>query len=845
MADSLHLQPNQNSKKNAPKKQRDRKPKRNSKSPGGQSENSKAAPNPHAIDLKSNTNSNNYFQIPSRIKQMLPKCGFEPYITKKECSDGLKRGILIQGAVRINHKNFTEAFISSGYGERDILLDGVASRNRALPRDIVAVELLPECSGNSLHEDLFKKNSNEMLSQETNPVKYGKVVFIIEKKHNRVATGYINQYRGNQLGFALLSPIDYRLPRLIIPLDQCPPLFLTRPQDFSKTLFVAIIKEWEINMAFAYGVLMRTLGEAGNIEPETESIIAANGIDSSPFGQDILACLPDGDTWSIKPEELKKRKDLREECIFTIDPATARDLDDAVSCKKIGDDLFEVGVHIADVSHFIEEGSKLDNAAKERATSVYLSQKVIPMLPGVLCEKLCSLNPGVERLAYSVIWNMKSDGTVLTEWFGRSVICSCIKLSYTHAQQLIETNQDSDINKEEFPAVEGGFSLDKIRDTVHILFKMSQNLRKRRFDSGALRLDQPKLSFNLDSETGLPNGCHVYEYKDSNRLIEEFMLLANMAVGRKIYTAHPDQAILRNHPPPQPLLLQKVQSICSAYNIPFDISDSKSLSNSLSNLSEIDPDLRIYIEAAVTMLCAKPFQMANYFCAGTIDDESAYRHYALNVPIYTHFTSPIRRYPDILVHRLLTAALDSTFKVKARPKQLQAIADHCNDKKWAAKKASEQSSDLFFSIYVKECGPFEEKGVVVGVLDKAVDILCTKLGIVKRVHCDKLLLAGHKYENDLLKPKLILFWKKYEELPLENICEKLESLRKEFEAKWALQDKLTNSPISTEIPEDAIKQELQMFTPVEVILSVDPKSPTRIDVLLKNPFLTDAPVLNL
>ncbi|XP_065666029.1 DIS3-like exonuclease 2 [Hydra vulgaris] len=784
------------------------------------------------------------FKITSHQKKNLPKGDFEPYITKEKCSDGLKRGVLIKGVLRINPKKFTDAFISADYNERDILLEGVSSRNRALPGDVVAVELIPQCLTKVPHENNAENNTSEILVNETNNVKRGKVVFIIEKKHPRVATGYIMNYRSNKFGFAYMSPVDSRLPRVIIPLQQCPPLFLTRPQDFCKTLFVARIIEWEIDMGFAYGELMRSLGEAGNIEAETESIIAANAIDSSPFSEDIIACLPNGDTWSIKPEELKKRKDLREECIFTIDPATARDLDDAVSCKKISDDLFEVGVHIADVSFFIEEESKLDIAAKSRATSVYLSQKVIPMLPAVLCERLCSLNPGVERLAYSVIWNMRSDGTVLTEWFGRSVIRSCVKLSYTHAQQLIETGTDSDIKKEEFPIVEG-FSLEKVRDVIHYLFKISQNLRKRRFDSGALRIDQPKLSFNLDSETGLPNGCSVYEYKDSNRLIEELMLLANMAVGRKIYAAHPDQAILRNHPAPHPIMLQEVQKICSAYSIFFDISDSSSISKSLTNLSQLESDSRIYIEAAVTMLCAKPFQNATYFCTGTIDDESLYYHYALNVPIYTHFTSPIRRYPDILVHRLLTAALDSTFKVKGRPKQLQAIAEHCNERKWTAKKASEQSSDVFFAIYVKECGPFEEKGVVVAVLDKSIDVLCIRLGVVKRVYCDKLLLSGHKYEYNILKPKLTLFWKKNEDLPNGNIDEKLENLKKQFEAKWALQEKLANSPIIMEIPDDAIKQELEMFSPVEVILSVDPKFPTRIDVVLKNPFLVYAPELNL
>ena len=484
----------------------------------------------------------------------------------------------------------------------------------------------------------------------------------------------------------------------MIPLTECPPTFKSRPSDFEKTLFIARISDWGSKMAFASGKLMRSLGEAGHIEPETEAIISENDIDSSPFGDDVLHCLPNGETWTILPEEIKKRKDLRKECIFTIDPATARDLDDALSCKKINDDRYEVGVHIADVSHFIEQGNALDKVAKQRATSVYLSQRVIPMLPRVLCEQLCSLNPGVSRLAYSVIWNVKADGTVLSEWFGRSVIRSCVKLSYNHAQQMIDSSENDVINPDEYPPIDGKFDIGTIVSKVKLLFGISKHLRKRRYDSGALRLDQPKLAFNLDSSTGLPNGCSIYEYKNSNRMIEEFMLLANMAVGRKIYKAHPDRAILRNHPPPHAQMMEDVLSICKQHNIPFDISDSASINKSLAKVSELDQELRQHMFPALVLLCTKPFQNAKYFCTGAIVDETAYRHYALNVPIYTHFTSPIRRYPDVLVHRFLTAALDKSYEVKGDEKELQVISTHCNDKKWAAKKASEQSSNLFFAI---------------------------------------------------------------------------------------------------------------------------------------------------
>lgn len=775
----------------------------------------------------------------------LPEINFQPYITFNECSQGLKRGELIQGVLRINQRNFQEAYITSDAGGRDILMDGVAARNRALPGDVVVIKILPKEKWKRYNQHSKADNvaeSDSDLSRTAN------VVFILEKKHPRLAAGHLNVYRNNAYGFALMSPVDNRLPRLMIPLNECPDDFKARPTDYAKTLFIARISNWNLNVAFASGKLMRSLGEAGHIEPETEAMLIANDIDSSPFEKDVINCLPNGATWQITKEELSKRRDLRKECIFTIDPATARDLDDALSCKKIGEDLYEVGVHIADVSHFIEQGSALDRVATQRATSVYLAQKVVPMLPSVLCEQLCSLNPGVERLAYSVIWNMTSNGTVLKEWFGRTVIRSCIKLSYNHAQQMIESAEDDQLNSEEYPAVDGGFSLGKIRDTVQLLFGMSDFLRKKRFESGALRLDQPKLAFTLESKTGLPNGCSVYEYKDSNRMIEEFMLLANMAVGRKIYDAHPDRAILRCHPPPHPQMMEDLLNQCKLYNIAFDISDSSSISQSLEKVSEMEPEVRDYMLPALTLMCTKPFQNAKYFCTGTVEDESVYRHYALNVPIYTHFTSPIRRYPDVLVHRFLTAALDGQFEVTSEAKELQKIAEHCNDKKWAAKKVSEQSSLLFFSIYVLECGPLVEKGVVVGILDQAVDILCTRIGMVQRVYCDKLSLFRHEFKMVDLKPQMTLHW--IEETTDENVDQKLKKLTKRFERNWA-QGRNGNEKDPKEreelppVPDDAMTQTLQMFAPVDVVLKVERQSPTKILAFLRSPFVTDTPDIGL
>lgn len=724
------------------------------------------------------------------------KSYYEQYLTESQLSHGLKKSELIQGVLRINSRNYEEAYISDPDGGTDIIIVGLQDRNRALHGDAVVVALkaksklkLPErnsgnenCADNSLPSfQHLKKDSGENVSFENSlgqclenfesisshesdgesSQKIAKVVAVIQQKHSRCAAGHMKPIGDKNSTFALFSPIDSRVPRILIPLSECPANFSTRPTDYANTLFIARITSWPETSKMAKGKLHRSLGEAGEIEPETEGFLTEYGLNYEEFGSSVLDCLPHvsiENTWKIPQAEYDLRKDLRYSCIFTIDPSTARDLDDALSCVYLEDDIFEVGVHIADVSYFVRENTPLDDSALERATSVYLVQKVIPMLPRLLCEQLCSLNPGEDRLAFSVIWHINSKGQIISEWFGRTIIRSCIKMAYDHAQQMIE-NPETDLNYEQFPKMFGAHDLATVKDSVLTLNKIAVNLRKRRFDEGALRLDQVKLQFSLDDDSGLPNGYCVYKQKDSHRLVEEFMLLANMAVAHKIYEHYPDKALLRRHPPPKGRLLDVVIEMCASHGIEMDASSSATLQNSLAqHLSSSSDSEALFL--VLTSLLAKPMELARYFCAGVIQDEDAYHHYALNVPLYTHFTSPIRRYPDIIVHRLLAAAIECESVTSRNSYELQTFAEHCNDKKNNAKQVSELSSQLFFATFVRTCGPLEEKGMVMGVLDHSFDVLVIKVGVVKRVYCEHLPLKNMTFKKQKGQPELILVWDK-------------------------------------------------------------------------------------
>ena len=711
----------------------------------------------------------------SKKKKHKKKKIFEEYWSKEKISDALKQGEVYKGSLRISAKNYEMAWVSLPGFKRDIVILGMVPRNRALDGDIVALEILEKENWKIMHnemkynEDMVEDTAEKLTrlqvtsEEEENdgeekgggtvpgspkspskkidinevPDQYlqrtAKVVYIIEKKHPRIACGYLRPMSDPNDPDGLFSPNDSRLPRFRIAHDDCPPGFFDRPQDFATTLMIARLTDWHreapLDSFLAKGVFARSLGEAGEIEPETDSILLINDIDSSPFTQEVLDCLPKELPWKIPEEELESRRDFRDVCVFTIDPATARDLDDALHCTKHDDGLYEIGVHIADVSFFVKENTALDEMASSRATSTYMVQKVIPMLPRLLCEELCSLNPNEDRLTFSVVWKMDENGNIQDEWMGKGVIQSRVKLSYEHAQEMID-KPEKVWGEEEHPPIGSGATIADIVKDVRDLHQVAVKLRRRRFEKGTLRLDKAKISFDLDGETGMPIGWHPYVQRESNKLIEEYMLLANMAVAHRIYKAFPDRAMLRCHPKPDARQLEEIRAMCKALGINFLHESSKGIQETLNTFSANSPE-----HLVLSHLSMKPMKAAKYFCAATAEgDPEEFVHYALSVPLYTHFTSPIRRYPDVIVHRLLAACLNVEPTPKFTSEDLEAIAGRCNDKKLAAKKAGESSVELYLGAFVRECGPLTEDGIVVHVMHESVDVLVPDFGIIKRVY---------------------------------------------------------------------------------------------------------------
>jgi DIS3-like exonuclease 2 len=459
--------------------------------------------------------------------------------------------------------------------------------------------------------------------------------------------------------YVQLMPADPRFPKLIVPFHVLPGSIRARLENLDPNLeaelVAAQIVDWGEGSPFPVAQITHLFGRGSELEPQINAILYQNSVCDSDFSPGSLTSLPRV-PWEVPEEEVQRRKDLRDLCVLTIDPSTATDLDDALSVQSLPGGFFRVGVHIADVSYFVLPETALDTEARFRSTSVYLMQRKISMLPPLLSENVGSLSPGADRLAFSILWDLNREGDVIDRWIGRTIIRSCCKLSYDHAQDIIDGK--SDVAENGWPALHGSFKWCDVTRSVKQLSEISTTLRQKRFRNGALQLENSKPVFLFD-EHGVPYDFVTCSRKGSNFLVEEFMLLANMTAAEVISQAYRASSLLRRHPEPNTRKLKEFEGFCSKHGMDLDISSSGQLQDSLEKITGNLKDDSVFVDI-LNNYAIKPMQLASYFCTGNLKDSVAeWGHYALAVPLYTHFTSPLRRYPDIVVHRALAAALEA------------------------------------------------------------------------------------------------------------------------------------------------------------------------------------------
>ena len=476
---------------------------------------------------------------------------------------------------------------------------------------------------------------------------------------------------------------------------------------------VAKMTDWPDNSKNPFGKITQVLGKPGEHETEIHSILLEYGLPYE-FPKEVEEDAENLST-EITETEIAKRRDMRKDLTFTIDPKDAKDFDDALSFTKLDNGNYEIGIHIADVSHYVQPKTILDDEAYDRATSVYLVDRVVPMLPEMLSNGVCSLRPKEEKLTFSAVFEINEKAQIVDKWFGRTVTYSDQRFAYEEAQSIIENCSLSDDIQPYTMPLETSIidkSYEVIPEIVEATLKLDElakKLRKKRMKAGAISFDRVEVKFNLDEEAN-PVGVFFKESKDANKLIEEFMLLANRKVAEFIGFSKDKETkntfIYRTHDEPNIDKLASLQNIISKFGYKINTDTKESTSQSLNKLLS---DVHGKGEAnMVETLAIRSMSKAAYTTQNI-------GHYGLAFDYYSHFTSPIRRYPDVMTHRLLQHYLDGGNSPKADVYEVKC--KHSSQMEELAAKA-ERSSIKYMQIkYMKDHQDQEFEGVISGVTE--------------------------------------------------------------------------------------------------------------------------------
>lgn len=473
------------------------------------------------------------------------------------------------------------------------------------------------------------------------------------------------------------------------------------------------------------GRVIEVIGSSGSHQTEMHAILMEFGLDSQ-FPAEVEREAQEARSL-MTPKEIASRRDFRNTLTFTIDPEDAKDYDDALSFEVLSNGCYRIGVHIADVSFFVREGTALDREAYERGTSVYLVDRTVPMLPEQLSNDLCSLVPHEDRLTYAAVFTISPEGQILDEWFGRTVIHSAYRFSYEQAQHGLETGT-------------GPYARE-----LNILNQLAHKLRKERFAQGSIDFDADEVRFRLDS-TGVPIAVYRKERKDAHRLVEDFMLLANRRVAAFVaqkFTKPPYPFVYRIHAVPEREKLEQLQAFVSQFGhrIELDLDDREKISRSINQLV-VDvmgrPEQFIVQSVAIRSMPKAIYTTKNI------------GHYGLGFRYYSHFTSPIRRYPDLLVHRQLDRILTNKASI-LDAETLEGYCRHCSDRERTAADAERASIKYKQVEYLALHKDQNLDGLISGLTEWGIyveidDIKCEGMIPLRDLRDDHYQLDQHKFK---------------------------------------------------------------------------------------------------
>ncbi|OII71779.1 mitotic control protein [Cryptosporidium ubiquitum] len=728
---------------------------------------------------------------------------FPEYATDKEISLGIDRGFLFKGILRMISRNRGEVEVLNKERKMTINIIGHLNLNRSIDGDFVVVKLdeTLNCDEQNLKSHIKSKleleqiedlecnevagigsillgdddyDENSALNIQNTKIKntetenYSSITFSEDPNITGRIVGVLNRNWGEYCGslipisssddrFNVCNNTSTRQHRIFVPIDPKIPRIIIHTK-LSSTLenqrLVVVIDEWECSSFYPTGHIVGILGKAGNLETETSVILRIRDINSSEFSPSVLKCLPNhgrGNDWKPNEIDLKDRVDLRHKLVFSVDPPGCKDIDDALSIELIKpesenseENWYHVSVHIADVTHFVKPNTSIDDEASRRSTTCYLVNKRIDMLPEELTTNICSLVANKDRLSFTCNWEINENAEIRNVYFNKTIINSKFSFTYLQAQNII----DDSCNQSE------------VAISLRRLMKISQVLRKNRIARGAIELASSEVKVDYEESRNLYQDLNniqdldneqissvvlnvksvsSYNYLNTNSMVEEFMLLANVSVAKQIISTFPNCCLLRRHPEPKYDQLEKLKNVLSKVGINnFVYENSLSLSNSLRNIldSEVVKENPI-IGKLVRIMTTRTMNQAVYFT--TCKSVEGTFHYGLAEELYTHFTSPIRRYADIVVHRLLSASigLEPLNEIMFNKDYMFKLSNTLNKNKRNAQMAGRDSTKLFIYLFCKQNGNQETEGIIIQVRDDSLLIFVPKFGFEGLAAIDK------------------------------------------------------------------------------------------------------------
>ena len=563
----------------------------------------------------------------------------------------------IEGIISVTGRGI--GYISADGYEEDIEIQK-ERLNTALNRDTVSVQIID------------KKINNRTQGEVTQIISRARMEFVgvLEKEDGRF----------------YLSPDDRRMyTNIFIPSGG------DTVEEDNKILVT--ITKWDDSNKEPEGKILKVLGRKGDNETEMQAIILGHSFDTD-FPLEVEKAAEEiSKNSKITEDEIAKRRDMRNTTTFTIDPADAKDFDDALSFKKIDENTFEVGIHIADVTHYVRPGDAIDKEAQERGTSIYLVDRTIPMLPEALSNDVCSLNPNQDKLAFSAIFNLNKEGEVLDHWFGRTIINSDKRFTYQSAQKVLDSGN-------------GPFV-----DELKTLEKIGKKLREKRFKNGSIAFETEEVKFVLD-EKGKPIDIKVKKRLETMIMIEDFMLLANRKIAKFIYDLckknglSDTMAIYRIHDVPNQEKIEELSVFLKAIGYNLEVKDGKIDSKNINKLlKEIKgkPEEKLISTATIRSMAKAIYSTKNI------------GHFSLSFKYYTHFTSPIRRYPDMMVHRIVASHIGGAKITEEELKLYSRLAIESSQREAEAVSAERDSIKYKQVEYMTEHVGEEFEGIITGV----------------------------------------------------------------------------------------------------------------------------------